>query len=149
MHVRDAHPVEFAELVLYGRDWWKLTEFAGTISYDPYSVVSTLRSCRENHMLAVAEDDHEIVGFVGGVVVPAYMNMSHNIGTELFWWVRPDARGKGVGAALLSAIEDRARRAGCTYWTMIAMQCMDPERAGAIYERAGYRWTERSYTKKL
>jgi GNAT superfamily N-acetyltransferase len=100
-------------------------------------------------MLLVATDYLDLIGFVGGAVAPMYMNFDYKIGTELFWWVHPNYRKAGVGAALLSGIEAAAKAAGCKFWTMLAMQCMAPERAGQIYEAAGYRWVERSYSKEL
>jgi GNAT superfamily N-acetyltransferase len=136
-------------MVSHGRDWFAQTEYSRSVTYDPHSVLATLRVLLEQKLLLVAEDGLDVIGFVGGTTVPMFMNLEHKIGVEMFWWVHPSYRRAGVGALLLDGIERAARAVGCKFWTMIVMQCMDPERAGAIYERAGYRWVERSYIKEL
>lgn len=133
----------------HGREWWLQTEYSRSVAYDPHSVIATLHTLLEQKLLLVVEDGLDIVGFVGGTVVPMYMNLDHKIGAEMFWWVHPGYRRSGIGAMLLEGIERAAKAAGCKFWTMIAMQCMDPEKVGALYERAGYRWVERSYAKEL
>jgi GNAT superfamily N-acetyltransferase len=50
--------------------------------------------------------------------------------------VVPDVRGKGVGAALLRALEDDAKTIGCCKITMEVRS--DNERAKALYQRIGY-----------
>ena len=148
-YVRPANEHDFPEMVEHGREWWALTEYGKSVPYNAESVVATLFELEKQKMLLVAVDYLDIIGFVGGTTVPMFMNRNYKIGAELFWWVHPAHRNSGVGAALLAGIENAARAAGCKFWSMIAMQCMNPERAGEIYERAGYRWVERTYAKEL
>jgi ribosomal protein S18 acetylase RimI-like enzyme len=54
--------------------------------------------------------------------------------------VHPDARRRGIAAALLADVEDRARRAGRSRMTLHTTQRMLP--AQAMYERLGYRRLE-------
>jgi len=60
--------------------------------------------------------------------------------------VEPECRGAGVGAALLAAAEDEARRRGLPYMALMVTE----ENAGArrLYEEGGYR-TERRLLCKL
>ena len=51
-------------------------------------------------------------------------------------WVRPAARGRGVGRALLAALEDEARARGVTRMKLETGD-RQPE-AVAMYLRAGY-----------
>ena len=101
-----------------------------------------------NGILLVAERDGEIVGMCGGLAHPIYFNHAHKSGQELFWWVKPDCRG-GVGKALFDAMEDEARRLGCTSWAMTALDKVQPELTGRLYRRRGYRASEHSYIKRL
>jgi GNAT superfamily N-acetyltransferase len=49
-------------------------------------------------------------------------------------WVRHDHRGTGVGASLLAAFEEEARRRGCTHVFVTSFTFQAP----AFYERLGY-----------
>ena len=53
--------------------------------------------------------------------------------------VAPDHRGKGVGQALLQAVEAEARRRGCCKVTLEVRE--DNEVAKAAYQRAGFQAT--------
>lgn len=50
--------------------------------------------------------------------------------------VVPEHRGKGIGRALLAAVEARARRDGCCRLTLEVQEDNDPARA--LYERFGF-----------
>lgn len=149
MHVRPADPADFPELIEYGRLFWRSVPYSKDVPYDPQSVLRMLQRTHEARMAFVAEENLEIVGMIGGATAPMYMNDSRTVGTELFFWVSPEARDSGVGTELLKAIEHAAKLRGCTYWAMIAIEQLNGAKVGALYERAGYTWTERSYAKKL
>lgn len=61
--------------------------------------------------------------------------------------VEPAARGAGVGAALLSAAEDEARRQGLPYIALMVTEENAP--ALRLYERSGYRAERRLLCKPL
>lgn len=49
-------------------------------------------------------------------------------------WIEPGRRGRGLGAAMLSALEDAARDARCRFATVMAMDWQSP----AFFDRHGY-----------
>jgi ribosomal protein S18 acetylase RimI-like enzyme len=51
--------------------------------------------------------------------------------------VAPDARGAGIGTALLEAARAELRRLGCTYWSVGVMEANHG--AVQVYVRAGFR----------
>ncbi len=61
--------------------------------------------------------------------------------------VAREHRAKGIGAALLSAAEDEARRVGVPYMAMMVTE--DNASARALYERAGYLTERRLLCKML
>ncbi len=48
-----------------------------------------------------------------------------------------EARGAGIGTALLQASREELRRLGCTYWSVSVMEAN--QGAIQVYERAGFR----------
>lgn len=149
MSVRAAEPNDFAEMAVKGRVFWEQTEYSPHVPYSEESIIRWLEMMSEQGLLFLAEADGEIVGFIGGVAAPMYANDAYLAGAELFWYLDPRYRKGGTALDLLSAIEDAARGIGCTWWTMIALEAVEPERAASIYERSGYKPMERSFTKRL
>jgi ribosomal protein S18 acetylase RimI-like enzyme len=101
----------------------------------------------QSHLTLIAERNGERVGFlllldnlpdevtllIGGFV--AYMA------------VDTASRGAGVGAALLTAAEDEARRRGLPYMALMVSEANDPARR--LYDRGGYRTERRLLCKPL
>ena len=50
------------------------------------------------------------------------------------FWVEPSQRGRGLGTALFDAVEEEARRRGCTQLVLMTFSFQ----AGAFYERQGF-----------
>ncbi len=149
MIVREAKEPDFAEMALKGREFWEQTVFVADVPYSEESIIRWLPLMADQGLLFLAEESTDIVGFIGGLSAQIYANDSYKSGAELFWYLDPAHRNGGAAMELLKAIENAARASGCTYWTMIALESMQPERVGEIYEKAGYKSFERSFTKRL
>ena len=99
----------------------------------------------------VAEQGSAVIGFLcytfeedpGTFVRPEYRRHA------LIWdiSVAEEARGQGVGQALLRAAEDEARAAGVGEIRLYVLEANT--RARRIYEEAGYRNYERFLSKRL
>jgi ribosomal protein S18 acetylase RimI-like enzyme len=61
--------------------------------------------------------------------------------------VERDRRGGGIGAALLAAAEDEARKRGLPYMSLMVTE--ENASARALYERAGYLTERRLLCKML
>lgn len=88
----------------------------------------------------------ELTGAFGAVVV-GDINDGKLVANECFWFVKPEARGRGF--ELLIAYEEEARRRGAERCSMIHLLNLQPEKLGQLYERRGYRAVETSYFKEL
>ncbi len=89
-----------------------------------------------------------INGMVSGVISPVYFNHAHVSGEELFWWVSPEAP-QMTGIKLLKALEEEAKSRGVATWQMKSLARLGGERMIQLYERFGYRASERSFIKEL
>lgn len=127
-----------------------MTAWAKHIPYSFEGAVEWAWMMYEAGLLIVAENgDGEIIGVVGGLKYPFLNNRDWLIGSEVLWWIEPPYRDSGLGKKLLAAIEEAARDAGCHLWVMITLEHVEPEKAGAIYTKLGYKLTEHSYMKEL
>lgn len=108
------------------------------------SIEQTLRDLIESGVLLTTDDRSAMVG---GVVVPIFFDRERKLLTELFWFVKPESRGKNTGRALLSAFEDMGVKLGVSHISMMAI--LDSDRIGKFYEDAGYRKYETAYLKEV
>ena len=93
---------------------------------------------REPIMVLFAEDGHaRPIGFVE-LSLRAYAEgcQSDNVAYVEGWYVAPEARGRGVGRALIEAAEDWARRQGCT--ELASDTQLDNAVSAAAHEALGF-----------
>lgn len=86
--------------------------------------------------LLVARDDDEVIGFVGFALDRGEYGREHVRGTVSNLFVRPERRGEGVGAELLTAAEDALADAGAEAVALEAL--VDNDRARSFYADQGY-----------
>lgn len=112
---------------------------------DTATITGTLENMINADQAVVIVGDHSMLG---GIVVPHFFDATRSMATELFWWVEPQARGAGEGAALLKSFESWARASGASRVVMVSMASLS-ETVGKMYEAHGYTSFESSYLKEL
>ena len=88
-------------------------------------------------------------GMIGFVVFPMFMNTSHVIAQELFWWVDEEKRSSKLGLNLLKAAEATAKELGAKTFNMITLHGLGHERLNDIYLKRGYSRSENTYIRGL
>jgi ribosomal protein S18 acetylase RimI-like enzyme len=89
----------------------------------------------ENGMFLAADADGSLVGMAVGA--PAPIDDRPRPAALFAMWVAPEARGQGVGGALIDAVEGWARAEGYVQIGLGVTTTNDP--AIRLYERKGYR----------
>lgn len=143
--VRCAHVEDDPALVRFGRRFYDTLPYAD-IPYCEASAVRWAAMLREIGVLLIALSDDVPIGMAGGLFAKFIFNDAYQVGSELLWWVEPEYRRSGAGAALLAALEKAAYARGAARWSMIAIEAT-ADRVGHIYSQAGYVATERTYSK--
>lgn len=101
----------------------------------------------QSHVFLVAERDGVLAGFLLLLdAMPDEVTLMPQ-GFIAYMAVEPSLQRHGVGAALLEAAEDEARRRGLPYMGLMVTE--DNVAARALYERAGYVTERRLLCKTL
>lgn len=88
-------------------------------------------------------------GMLGFIVFPVFMNHSHLIAQELFWWVDEDKRGGKLGLELLREAESQAKKLGAKSLLMLSLSKLNGDKVNALYESKGYKPREVTYMRSL
>lgn len=148
MLVRPATPDDLPAVVRMSERFYATTNYSAWAEFNAETVEALAANLGANHILLIAEHEGQPVGMVGLFVAPFMFNSERTAAYEVVWWVEPEGRSTGAGRALLSAIQPACEARGCAAIQMVHL-ANSPPQAGLLYERAGYRHTESSYTKVL
>ena len=80
--------------------------------------------------------DHHLAEVDGRAVGAAGLSVEDGVGDLIGMWVRPQARGRSVGALLVQAVLDRAAVLGCDRVRLDVVDGNGPARR--LYERMGF-----------
>lgn len=103
----------------------------------------------ENMVVLVAEDGAEIVGITAAIAYPMYFNTSKLVAQELWWYIKPDARGGAASKLLFQEIEKWGKSKQAEAMFMIALDNDRVTTMAKMYGRLGYAPTERVFVKGL
>lgn len=144
--VRQATADDIPACAEMGRRFFDESGFSAETSFDPLSFEVTLRQliASKDGVVLVADG-----GMVGGLAYPFYFNANSKTAQEMFWWVSPEYRGTNLGMLLIDGFERWARSKGCETLSMICLPALRESPAERVYQRRGYRASERVYIKRL
>lgn len=145
--IRRATEDDLPAILAMSRKFYATTSYAALTPMDDHTVANLVFQLMDSVML-VAELEGRVVGMVGLVVAPFMFDRSINVAYEVVWWVEPEAQGAGVGKALLGAVEPACAERGASAVVMVHLATSPPQ-AAALYERAGFRHSESSFTKRI
>jgi predicted N-acetyltransferase YhbS len=146
--VRPATEADIPAVVAMGAKFYETTSYAAMCDYDRDALVSVARLMLDSGVLLVADDGGELIGMVGMILSPFVLNPQFTVAYEVMWWVSPDARCSGAGAALVREVERVCRAKGADAVQQVTL-ANSPPVAGIMLERAGYPLTELVRTKVL
>jgi GNAT superfamily N-acetyltransferase len=147
MMVRDGVVEDLPAVVEMAREFWKETMYQEEFDGDYVEFMASMAI--EHGLLAILEIDGKVEGFTAGLKSPLLACADVLGGTEIAYWINPEARRGRNGIALIKHIEGMAKAQGVKYWNMIAMESSMPETVARIYGALGYEKSETSYTRIL
>lgn len=134
--IREATRKDLPRLMEMGRKFADRARLKDHVGYDPYSMAQTFEAMIDGEQFCLLVSDK---GAIGGMLAPHPFNHEQLFVDELFWW----SEGRD-GLRLLEAFEDWAGSRGALV-RMTALEAVEPDRVGKIYERRGYVPLERAY----
>ena len=151
MIVRNAIAEDFPQYLPLAQAFHAASPVHGVIPFDDKGYADFFLQAIYNPNMGVwlAEDDGWIIGIAGALFYPMYFSPSNMVVQELWWWLTPEARGKGAGQAMYDMIESWAIAKNATAIFMIALEDNDAEKMASLYTRKGFRPMERTYIKEV
>lgn len=146
--IRQATIEDLRRITEMSEKFYPQTPYINLAPFNPAAAANLASFLIESGIMLVAEVDGEVVGMVGLVLTPFPFEPELLGAYEVIWWVEPDAQARGIGWALLKAVDAAAKERGCNYVHMVCM-ANSPQAAAALYFKNGYDHTEMSFTKRI
>lgn len=86
---------------------------------------------------------------LGFVVYPLFMNKSHLVSQELFWWVNENVRYSGVGIEILKQAEKLSSEHGAKTMMMLSIDDLNGKKVSKLYEKLGYKKREQTFMRAI
>ena len=144
--IREATVDDVPSLVEMGARFIAETGYRNHIAINPRALANLMIGLIDavSGVIFVSEKDGKPVGMIGAHVYMHPMSLE-SVGAETFWWVEPEARGKGSGIRLLKKAEAWADERGAVRMQMVAPN----ERVAKVYSALGYTKIEEQYQKDI
>jgi hypothetical protein len=140
--IREATLDDLPRIVEMGRRFLKDTKYDKHLSENPEQMKKVAELLILNKTLLISERDGKLVGMLGFVVHSHFISGDLMAG-EVFWWMEPEYRGRGL--RLMREMERRGRLAGAMYSQMVAPN----EELANLYRRRKYEFVEATYQRSL
>lgn len=152
MNIREANETDLRGLVDLLIESYETTSYSEKVKPDSLSIGETVVGFMATPLalILVAEtDDKELVGTVGAISHPMWLNRDHVFVQEMFWYVKPDKRKSKAGKRLMQTLEDWSRRIGATSLCVASAKSKHQKRMNQIFIKQGFVETETQFTREL
>jgi len=151
MIVRRVTEADIPAYVTPSKQFIDTTPLAKFVDFDVGDIENFLRQALVNPDVGMwlVEGDDGIVGICGAILYPLYFSPRNKLAQELWWWVKPSARGSAAGRQMKAYMEAWAQERGAAAMFMIALANDKAEKVARLYSRAGYTPLEHTFAKEI
>jgi GNAT superfamily N-acetyltransferase len=127
------------------------TPISHIVPFDREGTAAFVEGALYNDDMAVlvAEDAGELIGITAAIAYPMYFNPAKLVAQELWWYIKPEARGGVASKLLFQEIEKWGKDKQAEAMFMVALDNDRVETMVKMYGRLGYAPTERVFVKGL
>jgi hypothetical protein len=105
-----------------------------------------MKSHIDNHVLLVAENGEELLGFIAGFISAHVFNPSIKVLHETFWWVPEKHRGSRAGLLLLNEFTEIGKKVA--NWLVFTLEQNSPVNERCLTSR-GFGLKEKQYIMEV
>lgn len=151
MRVRRANQNDKKDFVKQAEAFFAASPMSERAAFDEQGFANFYDQALESDTVAfwVVDRGGEIVGICGAMTFPLYFAPTIKIAQELFWWIKPEARGTSAGKQMMFEIEGWAEQVGASHLFMIALENDRSKTMERVYGRNGFAPIERTFTKEI
>lgn len=143
--IRLAEEKDIDSLMLMCRSFFNVSGYSKETDYNEEDMQNLLYQLIEGECILTDGKD----GVLAFVVFPMFVNNSHLVAQELFWWVNEDKRGTKLGVELLEKAEEQAKKLGANQMLMLSLSELNGNKVNRLYESKGYTQREVTYMRSL
>lgn len=150
--VRKAIPSDLPNLIAMGREFYQCSGYwQSGVEFDARTFADTISklSLSEDSAILVASLGGEAIGMIAATSNKHWLNASHRVGHEVFWWVDPCYRTTKAGSMLIDEIERWAQQVGCKVFCVCSTATLKPKALDRLYRRRGYVPYDHIYARSL
>jgi RimJ/RimL family protein N-acetyltransferase len=143
--VRRATPSDIDWIVSELREFASVYQTKKSLFPDPEHAMQVIHSLITGHVVFVAERAGQLMGFIGGMLTPHFLNPAIKTLVELFWWVAKEHRQTRAGLLLLNAFTEFGQENAD--WTTMCLERSSPVNEKTLTKR-GYVHQDRSFLRE-
>lgn len=143
--IRLAQESDLDSLMVMCKSFFDVSGYAKETEFNETNMEGLLLQLIANECIVTDGKD----GVLAFVVFPMFMNHSHLVAQELFWWVNEDKRGTKLGVELLEKAEEQAKKLGANQMLMLSLSELNGNKVNRLYESKGYTQREVTYMRSL
>jgi RimJ/RimL family protein N-acetyltransferase len=149
--VRHATIDDYAAYLPMARNFLASTPMGEMIPFDEEAFKVFYANAMNNPDLGawIAEYDGKAIGGAGALAFPMYFNPAYVSVQEIWWWLEPEARGKGAGKAMYRELEKWAAEKGAKALIMVALENGKIHKFESLYARQGFKPMERTFFREV
>ena len=150
--IRKAELKDIPEITKMVYEFFSQDQLKNTgVSLDEVSLINLISTLIKNEktIVLVGLIDSEVVACIAGSVMEWMFNCNEKVLYEIWWYVRPEARGGKIAGKIINKFRNAGKEFGCSSWIMATSANKEENKVELIYKKMGLKHLEQHYIGKI